>query len=131
LQKGNDAFDTVLEKYGDDPLSVYAALVHGVNAARDFKHVGADNQVSIRKHNAKLANTLISKVFQMSNEGDGVDHITLNYAMCKAAECHHKSGDKTAATKTLEDLKSFLNKQHLEKHELKKAHAKIDTLLND
>ena len=131
LQKGNDAFDTVLEKYGDDPLSVYAALVHGVNAARDFKQVTADNQVSIRKHNAKLANKLIGKVFQMSNEGNGVDHITLNYAMCKAAECHHKSGDKIAATKTLEDLKGFLDKQHLEKHELKKAHAKIDTLLHD
>jgi len=28
-------------------------------------------------------------------------------------------------------LKGFLDKQHIEKHELKKAHAKIDTLLHD
>lgn len=130
LQKGNDALSTVLDKYGDHPLSVYAALVHGVNAARDFKVVGSDKKVNIRKHDAKQAGEMVKKVFEMTKQGGGVDSSTLGYAMRKSAESHLRNGDKNAAKKTLVDLKTYLDKQSLPKHEIKYAHAKIDSLLN-
>ena len=130
LQRGNDAFNTVLDKHGDNPLSVYAALVQGVNATRDFKKVHGDNSVSVRKKDPKEASSLITKVFDMTNSGDGVDRITLDYAMRKSAESFLHVGDKESAKSTLKELKGFLAKQNLAKHELKRANARIDSLLS-
>lgn len=131
LQKGNDALSTVLEKHGAHPLSVYAALVQGINASRDFKLVGADKKVSIRKQDAKSASQLIGKVFNLTSKGKGVDHMTLNYAMRKAAESQIRTGDKKAAKKTLDELKSFLGTLKLEGHELGHALSRIDAVLRD
>jgi len=130
LAKGNAALDTVLERYADHPLSVYAALVHGVNASRDFKIVGTDRKVTIRKHDAKRCADLIGKVFKAAGKGDWVDHATLSFAMRKAAESHLKSGDRIAAKKTLDSLKAYLDKQDLAKHELLRYHAQSDAVLN-
>jgi hypothetical protein len=131
LQKGNDAFALVLDKYADEPLSVYAALVQGVNASRDFKMVGPGKKVTIRKGDSKRATELIGKVFASSRQGKGVDHITLGYAMGKAAESQLKGGDKKAAKKTTDDMKSFLDKLKLEKHELRQAQAKMNMFSDD
>lgn len=129
LQRGNDAFATVLDQYPDHPLSVYAALVQGVNAARDFKLVGADRKVSIRKHDPKRCSELIGRVMKLSSKGVGVDHATVSYAMRKAAESHLRSGDKAGAKKTVDSLKAFLEKQDLEPHQLKHALARANETL--
>ena len=131
LQGGNDALNLVLDKYASHPLSVYAALVQGVNASRDFKTVRPGNKVLIRKGDSQRASELIGKVFKSTREGRGVDHITLGFAMRKAAESQLKSGDKKAAKKTADDMKSFLDKLKLEKHELRQAQAKMDVLSRD
>jgi len=128
LKKGNDAFNTVLEKYGDHPLSVYAALVQGVNAARDFKLVSSNRKVSIRKHQPQRAEELIRKVFHQTRQGTGVDLITLNYAVRKAAESQLKSGNKEAAKKQLAEFRTYLDGRKLDPHEVKQERAKIDHL---
>ncbi len=129
LQKGNDALSQVLDQYADHPLSVYAALVQGVNASREFKSVGSGKKVTVRKQNVKQADELIGKVFSSSGRGVGVDSITLNYAMRKVAESHLRSGDRKGAQKTLDELRGYLDKQKLAKHDLRRAHARIDAVL--
>jgi hypothetical protein len=128
LKKGNDALQTVLEKYPANPLSVYAALVKGVNAARDFKMIGPDKQVTVRRSDPNQSSALINKVFEASNKGAGVDYITLNFAMRKSAESQLKSGDKKAARRTADEMKAFLGKQNLAEHELNLASLKMDSL---
>jgi hypothetical protein len=130
LAKGDDALNTVLERYGEHPLSVYAALVQGVNASRDFKTIGSDRKVTIRKHDTRRCAALVGKVFKVASKGEWVDHATLSYAMRRAAESHLKSGDKASAKRTLDSLKAFLGKQGLEKHELLRYHAQSDAVLN-
>jgi len=129
LQKGNDAFSTVLQQYAAHPLSVYAALVQGVNAARDFKMIGADKKITVRKQDPKRSNELIEKVFKMTSKGQGVDTITLSYAMRRAAASQISSGDKAAAKKTMDSLKLFAGKQNLATHELNLLNMQIDRVL--
>jgi energy-coupling factor transporter ATP-binding protein EcfA2 len=49
LQRGNQAFDTVLDKYSEHPFAVYARLIKGINASREFKTLTEDYQVKVRK----------------------------------------------------------------------------------
>jgi hypothetical protein len=129
LQKGNDALQTVLEKYPDNALSAYAALVQGINATREFKVVNKDKTVSIRKQDPARASTMVKKVLDMTNAGAGVDSITMDFAMRKAAESSLRSGDRDKARATLSELKTFLTKQNLSKHEMEHSVARIDSML--
>ncbi len=131
LQKGNDAFDAVLQKYPGHPLSVYAALAQSVNASRDFKTVGPDNKVTVRPHNLAASNELTQKVFDMSREGKGVDNITLNYALRKNSECKIKSGDKEAAKQTLGEMKSYFAAQYLRPSVLEHIDEQISRTLDE
>lgn len=41
LRAGNDAFDEVIDRFGDHPMATYARMVKGINAGRVFKTVNA------------------------------------------------------------------------------------------
>src|SRR5262245_63884853 len=73
LNTGNQAFETVIDKYDQHPMAVYAKLVKGVNAARNFKHID-DHQVVVRPAKKEESAHLLSDVVRSSTaatEGAG------------------------------------------------------------
>jgi len=114
LQEGNEAFDTVLAKYREHPMSAYAALVKGVNAARDFKTIDGDKNIIQRESDVKSNEQLISHVIKLSKNVDqGVDNISLNMAICTMAKCQHKDGDNKKAQSTLDKMVKLFKERGL------------------
>ena len=62
LKRGNDALDELIERYPDHPTAAAARIAKGANAAREFKHVGADNSVSVRSPEPEIADAMLSPV---------------------------------------------------------------------
>src|SRR5438034_1639992 len=60
LRAGNDALSELQERFPEHPLAAVARIVQGTNAARQFKHVAADNTVTVRKSNPEEAEALLS-----------------------------------------------------------------------
>lgn len=125
LQAGNDAFRTVLERYPKHPLSSYAALVLGVNASRDFKTVHADKTVTVRPADPMTAGDFITKVFDATKKGEGVDNITLNFALRRKAVAEIKAGQPDTAKNTLDDMRKFFEKKALKPHILRHIDTQI------
>ncbi|GAA3114406.1 hypothetical protein ACFQ0X_42095 [Streptomyces rectiviolaceus] len=73
LQTGNDAH----------PLSLYARMVEGLNAERDFKYLTPDKSALL------------------------VDNITLNMVMRRLARAHAKEGDSEQANSVLDNLMHY------------------------
>lgn len=113
LQSGNDAFDQVLDKYADHPLAVYARLVKGTNAGRDFKTIAADYQVESRKAQADEAEKQLSAVIDASQAEAGVDNITLNETMRRLARVQGAAGKKKEATATMKKMITVFKKKSL------------------
>jgi hypothetical protein len=65
LQSGNDALSELIERYPDHPVTAFARVVQGVNAAREFKLVSADNAVTVRAADKKEATKLLGKVIDL------------------------------------------------------------------
>jgi hypothetical protein len=60
LAEGRAALQQLREQYPSHPLAAYARLVEGVNSAREFKNVYADNKVVVRPANAAHASELLA-----------------------------------------------------------------------
>jgi len=125
LAAGNAAFNTVLERYSKHPLSAYAALAMGVNASRDFKKVRADKSVEVRPSDPMIAGALINKVYEQSKKGEGVDNITLNYAMRRKAIAEIKAGEVETAKNTLGTMRNHFEKQGLKPHVIRRINDQI------
>jgi hypothetical protein len=97
LRQGNTALDTVLEEHGRHPLAVYARLVKGVDAQRDFKDLGADGVLRVRDAEPQESIRLLSEVEQASAGEGGVDNITLNTAMRTLAMAEARAGNPERA----------------------------------
>lgn len=65
LSKGNAAFDEVLERYAKHPLADYARLVKGVNAAREFKIVRPDGNLTVRPPQPDAAAAILAPVMNV------------------------------------------------------------------
>jgi hypothetical protein len=125
LQAGNDALRTVLERYPKHQLSSYAALVLGVNASRDFKTVHSNRTVTVRSADPMTTGDFISKVFDAARKGEGVDNITLNFALRRKAVAEIKAGQPDTAKNTLEDMRKFFEKKNLKRHVMHHIDAQI------
>jgi hypothetical protein len=66
LSSGNEALTEVQERYPKHPLAAVAKLVRGVNAAREFKNVGADNTVTVRPADREEADKLLTGVIDVA-----------------------------------------------------------------
>jgi hypothetical protein len=66
LQRGNDALTRIWEEYPEHPLANVARLVQGVNAAREFKEIQADNTVRVREPDAAAANGLLAPMMDVA-----------------------------------------------------------------
>jgi hypothetical protein len=92
LRAGNEALDVLLDRHGAHPLSVYARLVKGINAQRDFKDLTTDREVRVREAKPEESVELLTSVEQASTKEEGVDNITLNMAMRTLARAEARAG---------------------------------------
>jgi hypothetical protein len=113
LKPGNDALMEVVDKYPKQPLSVYARLVMGINAERDFKLIGKNKELSLRKADPSESVKMLTNVVDSSAGEKGVDNITLNMAIRRLAAAHAKAGDVKLAVDTLDHMTEIFKKKKL------------------
>lgn len=126
LRAGNEALDTLLEQHGRHPLSVYARLVKGINAERDFKDLTADKELRVRRAKPKESVELLSSVEQASTKDEGVDNITLNMAMRRLARAEARAGNPEQATKVMDRMVGIFTKKGLNPHVLQTVSREAD-----
>jgi hypothetical protein len=126
LKRGNEAFDLVLTRYAQHPLAVYARLVKGVNAERDFKQLATDKVVKVRRANTGESVSLLSSVVETSIADKGVDNITLNMAMRRLAHAQKKAGDLERADATMDKLVEVFKKKQLKPQVMRQITAQAE-----
>ncbi|MGG9961241.1 hypothetical protein [Ferruginibacter sp. SUN106] len=123
LKKGNDAINTVVDKYKDHPLAVYAQFIKGVNEQRTFKTITADKTMEVRMPDFNAGEVLLNEVIEKSKQGKGLDNISLNQSMQILAKAYQREGNMKAAESTVKNLVAHFNKQPI-KQEVKEMIAK-------
>ena len=118
LKGGNDAFDLVLDKYGEHPMAVYARLAKGFNSAREFKTIKTDYKVQVRKPQYNEAEKLLSAVVDASEAQAGVDNITLNMTMQRMAIVQLSANKKKEARATLKRMVDIFESKSLKSNVL-------------
>jgi hypothetical protein len=105
LQRGNEAFDEVLEKHAKHPMANYARLVKGTNAKRDFKTITEDheNRVIIRRPQLDESVQLLSTAV---NSGV-LDPVTTKMTLSNLAEVQTGLGNEEAVKETLNRLSAM------------------------
>lgn len=119
LRRGNEAFAEVLDKYGRHPMAMYARLVLGTNAGRDFKTITdeADSRLNLRKARTAESAEMLSAV-----AGSGVlDAVSTGQVLGKLAEVQAIAGDQEAASATLRKIPP-LPQQKRERERETRAH---------
>jgi hypothetical protein len=88
LRAGNDALTKVREEHPEHRLADFARVIQGVNAAREFKLVEADNEVQVRKPDEGTAAELLGAVFDVGgvNEAAATRGIDLSSRTDAAAK---------------------------------------------
>ena len=115
LKGGNEAFDMVLDKYGDHPLSVYARLVKGINAGRTFKTISPEYKIEARNSQPEQSISLLTTVVDASKAKAGVDNITLNMTMRSMARIQQNAGDDSGAKATMDQMVNIFSSKGLKK----------------
>ncbi|MEV4164735.1 hypothetical protein [Nonomuraea dietziae] len=102
LRSGNEALEEVIERYGEHPLAVYARMVKGLNAEREFKDLGADKKLHVRPPDTGESIEQLGAVARQAT----VDNITLNMVMRRLARAVARRGDLDLAHGVLDDMVS-------------------------
>jgi len=118
LKEGNEALDEVIDKHGKHPLAVYARMVKGVNAERDFKHLSPEKELSVRPADTKQSIDQLTNVADLSAQGKGVDNITLNMVMRRLARARAKQGEIEQANDVLDRMVQIFTAKKLNQHVL-------------
>ncbi|TDD43293.1 hypothetical protein E1286_29095 [Nonomuraea terrae] len=100
LSSGNRALDEVIGRYGAHPLAVYARLVKGLNAEREFKDLVPGEGLRVRPPDPKQGIEHLTHVVR----GAGVDNITLNLVMRRLARAEARQGDLGRANAVLDRM---------------------------
>ncbi|MBB5778457.1 hypothetical protein [Nonomuraea jabiensis] len=100
LRSGNEALDEVIDRYGDHPLAVYARLVKGLNAEREFKAVTAAKRLRVRPPDPKQGIEHLSRVARDAS----IDNITLNLVMRRLARAEARQGDLERANAVMDQM---------------------------
>ncbi|MEV4012039.1 hypothetical protein AB0J35_16175 [Nonomuraea angiospora] len=100
LRSGNEALDEVIDRYGAHPLAVYARLVKGLNAEREFKAVTAGKRLRVRPPDPKQGIEHLSQVARDAS----IDNITLNLVMRRLARAEARQGDLDRANAVMDQM---------------------------
>jgi len=108
LSEGNQALSQVLDAHGDHPLAAYAALVQGVNAAREFKQLTPDMRLAVRDADPSRSDQLLAAVFAADS---AIDNITLTEAARALLRSQQRAGDVGGAEGTVDRLLGTLRER--------------------
>jgi hypothetical protein len=100
LRSGNQALDEVIDRYGTHPLAVYAHLVKGLNAEREFKALTAAKRLRVRPPDPKQG---IEQLTHVANDAT-IDNITLNLVMRRLARAEARQGDLGRANAVMDRM---------------------------
>ncbi|MFB4282200.1 hypothetical protein ACBJ59_43385 [Nonomuraea sp. MTCD27] len=100
LRSGNLALDEVISRYGGHPLAVYARLVKGLNAEREFKELTPGNELRIRPPDPKQGIEHLTHVARAAT----IDNITLNLVMRRLARAEARQGDLARANAVMDRM---------------------------
>jgi hypothetical protein len=89
LRSGNDALTQVWAEHPEHPLASFARVIQGVNQAREFKLVEADNSVRVRKPDGGAAAELLGAVFDVGGVSDAAATRGIDDASRMAAAATH------------------------------------------
>jgi hypothetical protein len=115
LRTGSEALDLILEKHGEHPLAVYARMLKGINAERDFKHLTPDKKLQTREARPQVSVELLKSVEKASAKDQGVDNVTLNMVMKCLAKAEVKAGRPAQAVKTMDRMVNLFSAKGLNK----------------
>jgi len=105
LQSGNDALQEVIERHANHPFAVYARLAKGLNFEHEFKSLSPDGSgLTVRPPDTKSGIEQLTHVVKASEQGKGVDNLTLNLATRRLARAYARQGDLEEAGSTLDRL---------------------------
>lgn len=129
LKNGNDAFDLMLDKHPKHKLSLYARLLKGINAGRNFKKLTADKQLLLRKADAEQNARLLTAVVDASEAGQGIDNITLNQTMRSLISVQKQAGNERNARETRNRMVELFTRKGLKPTVLEIITAQADAEL--
>lgn len=120
LRRGNAVLDMLINEYPSHPLTLYARLAKGVNAAREFKIVTPDSHVAIRAAQPEESVKLLQPVVDASEKDPmrGLDNITLGMTMITLAHAQKAMGNTREAKATAKRMESVFEKRVSRKHVL-------------
>lgn len=127
LEDGRDALETVAEDHASHPLAVYAHLVRGVNAGREFKEITRDQTVRVREPDYEESIAELTEVVDASLDGRGVDNITLNLTMRTLADAQEATDGPPAAAATARRMLEHFRSQELRPHVLARIEEQVAT----
>ncbi|NUW40383.1 hypothetical protein [Nonomuraea rhodomycinica] len=104
LRAGNEALDELIDRYGGHPLTVYARMVKGLNAEREFKAITAGKRLRVRPPDPKQGVEQLSAVAREAASGGLIDNITLNMVMRRLARAEARQGDLGRAGAVLDRM---------------------------
>lgn len=131
LEDGAEALELLGEKYAKHPLAVYAHLVMGYNASREFKTITPDYQVSVRQPDIEQAKKSLTAVADASTGESGVDNITLNATMRHLARAELIAGKKREAQATLTKMVNIFKKKELSSPVMDRIEQQVEAVLKD
>lgn len=116
LAEGNEKLQEAIDTYPSHPLTMYARLALGFNAARPFGNLSADGTLTTRKARRREAETHLSAVITESTKGEGLDNISLGQVYCRLAKTQKEVGDDKAAAGTVAQMVSLFEGKKLPGH---------------
>ncbi|MEU7581670.1 hypothetical protein AB0B50_29180 [Streptomyces sp. NPDC041068] len=136
LRSGNDALQEVIERHANHPFAVYARLAKGLNAEHEFKALSPDRAgLTVRAPDTKSAIEQLAPVVKVSEQGKGVDNLTLNLATRRLARAYARQGDLEEAGATLDRLVRHFDTPAFKPYVVEAVRAQADTtkaeLMND
>jgi hypothetical protein len=131
LQKGNNAFDQVIQKYSEHPLAVYANLIKGINVGRDFKQITSDKRIEVRRLKLNESIEHLTSVVEASEADKGVDNITLNQVMRSMTRTQRLTGNDADAESTMERMVSFFEKKNFKPHVMRTIREQASNALKE
>lgn len=99
LQKGNDAFQEVLERFPNNPLAGQVSLMEGLKASRDFLKLDEKKQPFLIKKDERRSEQLLSSVVSAPEKIFGLTSQSIQHAEQRLSELKSKKGAKIKSRK--------------------------------
>lgn len=127
LRAGREAFQTVADKFEKHPLAVYAHLVEGVNASREFKRLSPSGSITARAPDYETAEKELTAVVETSMKGTGVDNITLGSSIMLLADAQDALGEDEEALRNAQKMLQHFRRKKVPDFVLGDLAAQVET----